>query len=75
MCSKKLLGLKNKTVMHEFIFYMHEFVGYAGWMHDFPEKGLPDGRYFIANLVEAGKRTVFWKSVLESGISKINNLP
>jgi len=33
------------------------------------------GRYFTATLAEAGKRLVFWKSVPEAGIFKINNLP
>jgi len=37
--------------------------------------GLPDGPYFTANSAEAGKRPVFWKSVPEAGIVKINNLP
>ena len=32
------------------------------------------GRYFSANLAEAGKRPVFWKSVPEAGNLKINNL-
>jgi len=33
------------------------------------------GRYFTANLAEAGEKTVFWKSVPEAGILKINNFP
>jgi len=33
------------------------------------------GRYFTADLAEAGKKTVFWKPVPEAGILKINNLP
>jgi len=37
--------------------------------------GLPDGRYFTSTLEEAGKRPVFWKSVPETGIVNINNLP
>ena len=36
--------------------------------------GLPDGRYFTANSTESGKKPVFWKSVPEVGISKINAL-
>jgi len=32
------------------------------------------GRYFTANLAEAGKRPAFWKSVPKAGILKINNL-
>jgi len=35
---------------------------------------LPDGRYFTANLAEAGNKPVFWKSVPEAGILKINGL-
>jgi len=31
-------------------------------------------QYFIANLVEVGKKPVFWKSVPEACILKINNL-
>jgi len=37
--------------------------------------GMLDGRYFTANLAEAGKRPVFWKSVPEAGMLKINELP
>jgi len=32
------------------------------------------GKYFTANLAEAGKKAVFWKSVPEAGIVKINAL-
>jgi len=32
-------------------------------------------QYFIANLVEVGKKPVFWKSMPKAGILKINNLP
>jgi len=32
---------------------------------------LPDGRYFTANLSEAGKKPVFLKPMLEAGIFKI----
>jgi len=35
---------------------------------------MPDGRYFTANLAEAGKRPVFSKSVPKAGILKISNL-
>ena len=31
-------------------------------------------RYFTANLAEAGTKSVFWKSVPEAGILKINAL-
>jgi len=31
------------------------------------------GRYFTANSAEAGKRPVFWKSVPEAIILKMNN--
>jgi len=37
--------------------------------------GLSDGRYFAANLAEAGKRPVFSKSVSEAGIVKIHSFP
>ena len=50
-------------------------------MHAPLKLGLPDGRYFTcparyfaANLEEAGKKPVFWKSVPEAGILKINVL-
>jgi len=33
------------------------------------DMGFPDGHYFTAT--EAGKKSVFWKSVLEAGILKI----
>jgi len=36
--------------------------------------GLPDGRYFTANWADAGTRLVFWKSVSEAGILKIDSL-
>jgi len=32
--------------------------------------GLPDGRYFTANLAEAGKKPVFCKSVPEADLLK-----
>jgi len=38
------------------------------------ERGLPDGRYFTADLAEASKKPFFFKSVSEAGILKINEL-